>query len=50
MTDTDLLFTPAAKAAALIRSRKLSPVEYVDTVLKALRHNSAGVEEAGARA
>lgn len=36
MTDTDLLFTPAAKAAALIRSRKLSPVEYVDTVLKAI--------------
>ncbi len=36
MTDTDLLFTPAAKAAALIRARKLSPVEYVDTVLKAI--------------
>lgn len=36
MTDTDLLFTPATKAAALIRSRKLSPVEYVDTVLKAI--------------
>ena len=36
MTDTDLLFTPAAKAAALIRSRKLSPVEYVDAVLKAI--------------
>lgn len=34
MTDTDLLFTPAAKAAALIRSRKLSPVEYLDAVLK----------------
>ena len=32
---TDLLFTPAAQAAALIRARKLSPVEYVDTVLKA---------------
>ena len=36
MTDTDLLFTPATKAAALIRSRKLSPVEYVDAVLKAI--------------
>jgi aspartyl-tRNA(Asn)/glutamyl-tRNA(Gln) amidotransferase subunit A len=36
MTDTDLLFTPATKAAALIRARKLSPVEYVDTVLKAI--------------
>lgn len=36
VTDTDLLFTPATKAAALIRARKLSPVEYVDTVLKAI--------------
>ena len=36
MTDTDLLFTPAVKAAALIRSRKLSPVEYVDAVLAAI--------------
>ncbi len=36
MTDTDLLFTPATKAAALIRDRKLSPVEYVDAVLKAI--------------
>jgi aspartyl-tRNA(Asn)/glutamyl-tRNA(Gln) amidotransferase subunit A len=36
MSDTDLLFTPAVKAAALIRARKLSPVEYVDTVLKAI--------------
>ena len=35
MTDTDLLFTPAVKAAALIRARKLSPVEYLDAVLKA---------------
>ena len=32
---TDLLFTPAVKAAALIRAKKLSPVEYLDTVLKA---------------
>jgi aspartyl-tRNA(Asn)/glutamyl-tRNA(Gln) amidotransferase subunit A len=31
----DLLFMPAAKAAALIRSKKLSPVEYVDAVLNA---------------
>ena len=38
MSDTDLLFTPAAKAAALIRDRKLSPVEYVDVVLKAIDH------------
>ncbi len=36
MTDTDLLFVPAVKAAALIRSKKLSPVEYVDAVLKAI--------------
>lgn len=36
MTDTDLLFTPAAKAVSLIRAKKLSPVEYVDTVLKAI--------------
>ena len=36
MSDTDLLFTPAAKAAALIRDRELSPVEYVDVVLKAI--------------
>ncbi len=36
MSDTDLLFTPAVRAAALIRSKKLSPVEYVDTVLKAV--------------
>jgi len=31
----DLLFMPAAKAAALIRARKLSPIEYLDTVLAA---------------
>ncbi len=31
----DLLFTPAVKAAALIRTKKLSPVEYIDAVLKA---------------
>jgi aspartyl-tRNA(Asn)/glutamyl-tRNA(Gln) amidotransferase subunit A len=35
MTD-DLLFMPAVKAAALIRARKLSPVEYVETVLTAI--------------
>ena len=33
---TDLLFMPAVKAAALIRARKLSPVDYVDTVLTAM--------------
>src|SRR5207244_2081309 len=32
----DLLFMPAVKAAALVRSKKLSPVEYVDAVLKAI--------------
>jgi aspartyl-tRNA(Asn)/glutamyl-tRNA(Gln) amidotransferase subunit A len=36
MSDTDLLFTSAVKAAALIRSKKLSPVEYLDAVLKAV--------------
>jgi aspartyl-tRNA(Asn)/glutamyl-tRNA(Gln) amidotransferase subunit A len=36
MSDTDLLFMPAVKATALIRAKKLSPVEYVDTVLKAI--------------
>ena len=36
MPDTDLLFMPAVKAAALIRARKLSPVDYVDTVLTAI--------------
>ena len=36
VSDPDLLFMPAVKAAALIRSKKLSPVEYVDTVLKAI--------------
>lgn len=35
MTDTDLLFTPAVQAAALIRTKKLSPVEYLDAVLQA---------------
>jgi aspartyl-tRNA(Asn)/glutamyl-tRNA(Gln) amidotransferase subunit A len=35
MTDTDLLFLSATKAAALIRRKKLSPVEYVDAVLSA---------------
>ncbi|MGD9882374.1 MAG: amidase family protein, partial [Reyranella sp.] len=36
MPDADLLFMPATKAAALIRARKLSPVEYVDVVLAAV--------------
>ncbi|CAH0201110.1 amidase [Roseomonas sp. CECT 9278] len=35
-TDDDLLFMPAARAAALIRRRRLSPVEYVDAVLAAV--------------
>jgi aspartyl-tRNA(Asn)/glutamyl-tRNA(Gln) amidotransferase subunit A len=35
MSDTDLLFTPATKAAALIRAKKLSPIEYLDAVLRA---------------
>ena len=30
----DLLFMPAVKAAALIRARKLSPIEYLEAVLK----------------
>ena len=36
MSDADLLFTPAVKAAALIRSKKLSPVDYVAAVLEAI--------------
>lgn len=36
MSDADLLFMPATQAAALIRTRKLSPVEYIDTVLSAI--------------
>src|SRR5476651_611785 len=36
MSDEDLLFTSAVKAAALIRAKKLSPVDYVGTVLKAI--------------
>jgi aspartyl-tRNA(Asn)/glutamyl-tRNA(Gln) amidotransferase subunit A len=36
MSDTDLLYTSAVKAAALIRSKRLSPVEYLDAVLKAV--------------
>ena len=36
MPDADLLFMPAVKAAALVRARKLSPVEYVDAVLNAV--------------
>ncbi|WP_198370229.1 amidase [Roseomonas rosulenta] len=35
MSTDDLLFMSAARAAALIRSRRLSPVEYVDAVLAA---------------
>src|ERR1700749_4161690 len=33
---SDLLFNSAVKAAALIRSKKLSPVEYLDAVLTAI--------------
>src|SRR5580698_4809376 len=36
MTNSDLLFMPAVKAAALIRRKKLSPVEYIDAVLAAV--------------
>ncbi|MBN8943306.1 MAG: amidase [Rhizobiales bacterium] len=36
MQDADLLFMPATKAAALIRARKLSPVDYVEAVLGAI--------------
>ena len=36
MTDTELLFLSATKAAALIRRKKLSPVEYVGAVLSAV--------------
>ncbi len=36
MTDTELLFMSATKAAALIRRKKLSPLEYVDAVLSAV--------------
>src|ERR1700745_4068458 len=36
MSQSDLLFMPAVKAPPLIRARNLSPVEYVDTVLKAI--------------
>ncbi len=32
----DLLFMPAVTAAALIRARKLSPVDYVEVVLRAM--------------
>ena len=36
MTNEDLCFTPAAELAALIRARKLSPVELTDIVLDRL--------------
>jgi aspartyl-tRNA(Asn)/glutamyl-tRNA(Gln) amidotransferase subunit A len=36
MRDADLLFTSATRAAALIRARKLSPVDYVAAVLEAM--------------
>lgn len=37
MADEDLLFTTAARAAALIRQRKLSPVELMEAVLARAR-------------
>ncbi len=36
MVDSELLFLPAVAAAALIRRKKLSPVEYMDAVLVAV--------------
>jgi len=36
MSSTELLFTPATAIASLIRRKKLSPVEYIDTVLAAI--------------
>ena len=36
MADQDLLFMPASTAAAQIRAKRLSPVEYVDAVLAAI--------------
>ena len=36
MPDTELLFMSATKAAALIRRKKLSPLEYIDAVLSAV--------------
>lgn len=37
----DLLFMPALRAAALIRARKLSPLEYVDALLAAITPTQA---------
>lgn len=36
MSDTDLRFISAAKGAALVRAKRLSPVEYLDAVLEAV--------------
>lgn len=36
MSNADLLFMPATSVAALIRRRKLSPVEHIDAVLNAI--------------
>ena len=38
MPNTELLFMSAARAAALIRRGKLSPVEYVDVILAGIEH------------
>ncbi len=54
MADTSLFFTPAAELAALIRARKLSPVELVTAVLERIRelnpwlHAYLAVDEAEA--
>ena len=38
MPNTELLYMSAARAAALIRRGKLSPVEYVDVILAGIEH------------
>ncbi|WP_166531692.1 amidase [Blastococcus xanthinilyticus] len=43
MSHNDLLFVPATRAAALIRAKELSPVEYVDAVLDAIDTGDADV-------
>ena len=46
MSDRDLLFLPAGAAAAMIRRRELSPVEYVDAVLEAISVQDARINAA----
>ena len=43
MSENDLLFLTAQQAAALIRRRALSPVEYVDAVLAAAERAQPGL-------